>query len=77
MDKPDAVNRRRETQPVVWHGPRACATGECVEFATLADGVAVRNSRQPELVLTFTRAEWREFLNGARAGDYDDVLGAE
>jgi hypothetical protein len=48
-----------------------------VEFATLADGVAVRNSRQPELVLTFTRAEWREFLNGARAGDYDDVLGAE
>jgi len=48
-----------------------------VEIAALADGVAVRGSRIPDVVLTFTQAEWGAFLHGVKAGDFDDVLGAE
>jgi hypothetical protein len=48
-----------------------------VEVAALAGEVAVRSSRSPDVVLTFTKTEWREFLRGAKAGDFDDVVGAE
>jgi hypothetical protein len=48
-------------------------TGDCVEVARLANGdVAVRNSRDttgPALV--YTRSEFRAFVAGARAGDFD------
>jgi hypothetical protein len=47
-----------------------------VEVAALADGVALRSSRSPDVVLTFTKTEWREFLRGIEAGDFDGVLGA-
>jgi Domain of unknown function (DUF397) len=46
-----------------------------VEVAALAGEVAVRNSRSPDVVLTFTKTEWRDFLRGAKAGEFDDVLG--
>jgi len=68
--------RRQQNALAVWRKARACANTECVEVAALADGVAVRGSRAPDLVLTFTQAEWREFLRGVKAGDFDDILGA-
>ncbi|MFF0494088.1 DUF397 domain-containing protein [Nocardia sp. NPDC003482] len=49
--------------------------GNCVECARLADGsVAVRNSRHPDAAaLVFTPAEWRAWLLGCRAGEFDDL----
>jgi len=45
--------------------------GNCVEVAFLADGVAMRNSRDPQgPALVFTRAEWQAFLGGAEAGEF-------
>ena len=45
--------------------------GNCVEVAFLADGVAMRNSRDPlGPALVFTRAEWQAFLGGAEAGEF-------
>lgn len=57
-----------------WVKSRASSpTGDCVEVARLANGdVAVRNSRDatgPALV--YTRSEFRAFVVGARAGDFD------
>jgi hypothetical protein len=56
---------------------RSSAQGNCVETAKLPDGgAAVRNSRYPEgPALIFTRAEWRAFLEGAKDGDFDHLLG--
>jgi hypothetical protein len=73
MQIPGISKRRQRNAQAVWRKSRACATSECVEVATLADGVAVRGSRSPDVVLTFTKAEWRAFLLGAKAGDFDDV----
>ena len=46
---------------------------ECVETAVLGDGTrAVRDSKDKSgPVLRFTRAEWRAFVAGAKAGEFD------
>lgn len=45
----------------------------CVEVATNLPGiVAVRDSKDPDrLALTFTPNEWRAFIQGALAGEFD------
>jgi hypothetical protein len=53
---------------------RSGANGNCVEAAFLDAGeaVAVRDSKNPESgALTFTRAEWAAFLDGAKDGEFD------
>jgi hypothetical protein len=50
--------------------------GHCVECAALPDGdVAVRNSNRPEAgALLFTRAELAAWIQGCRAGEFDDLM---
>ena len=41
----------------------------------LPDGVAVRNSRFPDGPrILYTRAEMAAFVQGVRAGEFDDLL---
>jgi hypothetical protein len=49
------------------------ANGDCVEVASLADGlVGVRDSKDSDgPVLRFTPAEWRAFTGGVRNGEFD------
>lgn len=77
MQVPGMSKRRQQNGQAVWRKARACATSECVEVAGLAGGVAVRGTRIPDVVLTFTKAEWGAFLRGVKAGDFDDVAPAE
>ena len=46
---------------------------ECVETAVLPDRrVAVRDSKQPEgAILLYAPGEWRAFVAGAKAGEFD------
>lgn len=48
------------------------ANGDCVEVARLPDGgVAVRDSTDPGIVLTFTTAQGGAFLNGVRCSEFN------
>jgi len=48
------------------------ANSNCVEVAPLADGVAVRDSKDKDgPVLEFTGPEWIAFLAGVRDGEFD------
>lgn len=48
------------------------SNGNCVELASLPDGgVAVRNSRDPKVMLRYTRAEWEAFMDGVNKGEFD------
>lgn len=61
---------------LVWRKATASnPLGNCVELAQLASGeIAVRNSRFPDsTVIVYTRAEIAAFLDGARAGEFDDM----
>lgn len=49
--------------------------GQCVEIASLADGtIAIRNSNHPDRgALIFTRDEMAAWINGCKAGEFDDL----
>ncbi|WP_326552961.1 DUF397 domain-containing protein [Micromonospora sp. NBC_01813] len=61
----------------VWHkSSRSNNSNNCVEVATGVPGcdvvVAVRDSKERSgPVLVFRRGEWKAFLAGAHAGDFD------
>jgi hypothetical protein len=50
-----------------------CSLGNCVEVGVAPDGgIAVRDGKSPEtLPLLFTTQEWRDFVAGVRAGEFD------
>jgi predicted secreted Zn-dependent protease len=52
----------------------SAGNGACVEAAPLNGMVAVRDSKNPTgPILTYTAAEWRAFLDGAKKGEFDDL----
>lgn len=60
-----------------WRKSRASnPSGDCVEVARLVGGaIAVRNSRDPSgPALIHTRAEIAAFLQGAKDGEFDDLI---
>jgi hypothetical protein len=49
--------------------------GACVELAALADGVAMRDSKDPNRpALRYTREELAAFIAGAKAGEFDHLV---
>jgi len=62
-----------ESTEDVWRKSRASQPGgNCVQVAISGEAVRIRHSRDiAGAVLSFTHAEWRAFLTGARAGEFD------
>jgi hypothetical protein len=64
--------------PLAWRkSRRSNPSGNCVEMAAVPGRaeVAVRNSRFPDgPVLVYTRDEIIAFLQGARDGDFDELV---
>jgi hypothetical protein len=45
---------------------------QCVEVAMLKQGIAVRDSKDPDgPKLMFTSGEWDAFLDGVKGGEFD------
>jgi len=60
-----------------WRKSSYSNNGDCVELAPLGDGmVGIRDDklRDDSPVLRFTRAEMWAFLQGAKAGEFDDLV---
>jgi hypothetical protein len=58
---------------LTWRSAR-CSTQSCIEVAELADGgVAIRDGKSGDagLVLPFSGDEWRAFVAGIKAGEFD------
>jgi hypothetical protein len=55
-----------------WHKSSTSGDGGCVEVRIVANHVYVRDTKNRHgATLTFTHAEWKAFLAGARLGDFD------
>ncbi|MCM4078289.1 DUF397 domain-containing protein [Paractinoplanes hotanensis] len=62
------------SERLVWRKSSGSLNGDCVEVAPLPDGVAVRDSKNPDgPMLAFTHSEWRAFIAGAIKGEFDDL----
>jgi hypothetical protein len=60
-------------EPIFIKSSFSNASGDCVEVAKTADGGRlVRDSKdRAGGTLTFTESEWRAFLQGAEAGEFN------
>lgn len=59
---------------MIWTKKSGCVGGECVEVSPLiGGGVGVRDSKNPDVHLEFSRDDWDAFLAGAKNGDFDDM----
>jgi len=58
---------------VTWRkSTQSNGSGDCVEVAVTDEGVLVRDSKDPGgAILTFTPAEWRAFVGGAKDGEFN------
>jgi predicted secreted Zn-dependent protease len=57
-----------------WRVSRTCDSGACIMVARNGDFVVFGNTSQPYgPTYSYTRAEWKEFLAGAKLGDFDDI----
>ena len=50
-------------------------SGACVELARDGDMIALRDSKNPGVLLNFTRQEVLAFIDGARRGEFDHLAG--
>jgi Domain of unknown function (DUF397) len=59
-----------------WRRSSKCATSECVEIARdEQDMILLRDSKSPQAPpFRYTTAEFRAFLDGAKAGEFDDLV---
>jgi len=52
-----------------WQKSSYCVgQSHCVEAATVDSVVGLRNSRQPEITLTFDAVEWQHFMDDLKSG---------
>jgi hypothetical protein len=66
------IESPQPTELLQWHKSSASQNNGCVEVAVTADQVLVRDTKdRPGPVLRFTHDEWRAFLAGAGAGEFD------
>jgi predicted secreted Zn-dependent protease len=60
---------------VSWRKATRSGSGNCVQVAVVEGLVLVRNSRNPDgELLTYTPGEWHAFLDGAKQGEFDDLV---
>jgi hypothetical protein len=55
-----------------WRTSSFCNNSSCVEVAVTPEFVAVRDSKNPgHQALVYTNDEWRQFIAGAKNGEFD------
>jgi hypothetical protein len=61
-----------EVPDLDWRKSSLSNTFGCLEFAADGDSVLIRDSKhRGGPVLSFSPREWRDFLDGARRGEFD------
>jgi hypothetical protein len=57
-----------------WYVSRTCDNGQCIKVARTGEFVVIGNTTKPDgPVSEFTVEEWRQFLAGAKLGDFDGI----
>jgi hypothetical protein len=66
----------QQAEQPVWRKASFCGSGECVEIAELNGIVLMRDSKDPHGGrLRCSADEFRSFILGIKAGEFDDLTG--
>jgi predicted secreted Zn-dependent protease len=66
---------RASDPDLTWRRSRSCNSGACVEVAASGEMVLIRDSKAPGgPALSYTAAEFKAFIAGAKNGDFDDLI---
>jgi len=64
----------KASEDLEWRVSRTCDSGACVGVARRGDAILIGNTNNLEgPVAEFTMDEWRQFLSGAKLGDFDGI----
>ena len=77
MNSPEISVDKRDIDPgtavrlggVAWRTSSFCESSACVEAAPRDDGMAVRDTDDPDKVLEFDREAWGGFIDALNAGE--------
>ncbi|RKT06154.1 uncharacterized protein DUF397 [Streptomyces sp. 3211.6] len=59
---------------IIWRkSSRSADTGNCLEVAIQDGEVLIRESDNPAVIIRTSRAKLRAFIDGAAAGEFDDL----
>lgn len=75
--KPGKITLRvSEREGLAWlKAHSSTANGHCVEVASAVGNIAIRDSKDPNgPILVYTPSEFRAFLEGARNGEFDNLV---
>lgn len=62
------------TDAITWRTSSFTDGVQCVEVAVIGEDIAVRDTKDREgATLNFTRGEMRAFIDGVKAGEFDDL----
>jgi hypothetical protein len=53
-----------------WRRARACGSAACVEVAKSGSDYLIRDSKNPDVALSFSAEEWAAFTTGVKADDF-------
>ncbi len=54
---------------------KSYSNGACVELAPDGEVIRLRDSKNPDVLLSYSRAEIDAFLEGAKRGEFDHLVG--
>jgi hypothetical protein len=53
-----------------WRRSSRCGSAACIEVAKSGSRYLIRDSKNPDVELSFSAEEWAAFANGVEAGDF-------
>jgi Domain of unknown function (DUF397) len=59
---------------VAWQRPGRCESAHCVEVGAEDGAVLMRASGAPDVVVSYTLAEFWAFVSAVKAGEYDGMI---
>ena len=54
---------------------KSISNGACVELAANGASILLRDSKNPDVLLSFSSAEIDAFIDGAKRGEFDHLVG--
>jgi hypothetical protein len=56
-----------------WRRPALCANGECAEVGEKDDMILMRSTLTPDVIISYTAAEFRALRFAFHSGQFDDL----